>query len=303
MSPSEWLAFAGMSFVLAMAPGPDNLFVLTQSAVLGARAGLYVVLGLCGGLLVQTIAAALGLAIVIQEFPAVFWAIKIAGAAYLCYLAYMAWTHAEDVPGEGGALGFRKIREIFSEYLACFARALRIFRGRRGEFGRGVAQFRFFEIPGQKLAENGGAKVCFPLFRARSARRGGRKNGGEGTESHCRYARPEAAPGNERGGCVRAGEDSLTAIVREIREELGVDVPASSARLIHSVRRESDFYDVYVFTRRTLPPLKLQREEVADARWVTCAELPDMLRRGELHPLLDYLDELMPYLSGNCQAT
>ena len=105
------------------------------------------------------------------------------------------------------------------------------------------------------------------------------------------------------GGCVRAGEDSLTAIVREIREELGVDVPASSARLIHSVRRESDFYDVYVFTRRALPPLKLQREEVADARWVTCAELPDMLRRGELHPLLDYLDELMPYLSGNCQAT
>ena len=105
------------------------------------------------------------------------------------------------------------------------------------------------------------------------------------------------------GGCVRAGEDSLTAIVREIREELGVDVPAASARLIHSVRRESDFYDVYVFTRRALPPLKLQREEVADARWVTCAELPDMLRRGELHPLLDYLDELMPYLSGNCQAT
>ena len=104
MSPSEWLAFAGMSFVLAVAPGPDNLFVLTQSAVLGARAGLYVVLGLCGGLLLQTIAAALGLAIVIQEFPAVFWAIKIAGALYLCYLAYMAWTHAEDVPGEGGAL-------------------------------------------------------------------------------------------------------------------------------------------------------------------------------------------------------
>ena len=107
MSPSEWLAFAGMSFVLAVAPGPDNLFVLTQSAVLGARAGLYVVLGLCGGLLVQTIAAALGLAIVIQEFPAVFWAIKIAGAAYLCYLAYMAWTHAEDVPGEGGALDLK----------------------------------------------------------------------------------------------------------------------------------------------------------------------------------------------------
>lgn len=107
MSPSEWLAFTGMCFLLAVAPGPDNLFVLTQSAVLGARAGLYVVLGLCGGLLVQTIAAALGLAILIQEVPALFWVIKIVGALYLAYLAYMAWTHAEYVPGEGGALDLK----------------------------------------------------------------------------------------------------------------------------------------------------------------------------------------------------
>ena len=60
MSFSIWLAFAGASFLLAIAPGPDNLFVLTQSAVHGVRAGVIVVLGLCTGLILQTIAAALG---------------------------------------------------------------------------------------------------------------------------------------------------------------------------------------------------------------------------------------------------
>lgn len=107
MSPSEWLAFTGVCFVLAVAPGPDNLFVLTQSAVLGPAAGLWVVLGLCGGLLVQTVAAALGLAVVLQECPPLFWAIRIVGALYLCYLAWMAWTHADDPVSERGALQLR----------------------------------------------------------------------------------------------------------------------------------------------------------------------------------------------------
>ena len=37
MDPALWLTFAGASLVLAVAPGPDNLFVLAQSAVYGAR--------------------------------------------------------------------------------------------------------------------------------------------------------------------------------------------------------------------------------------------------------------------------
>lgn len=91
-----WLAFLGASLLLAIAPGPDNLFVLTQSAVHGARAGITVVLGLCTGLVLQTIAAALGLAVVVAAAPALFWAIKLLGCAYLLYLAFMAWKHAAD---------------------------------------------------------------------------------------------------------------------------------------------------------------------------------------------------------------
>ena len=55
MAFSLWLAFFGASVLLAIAPGPDNLFVLMQSAVFGVRAGMIVVLGLATGLLLQTL--------------------------------------------------------------------------------------------------------------------------------------------------------------------------------------------------------------------------------------------------------
>ena len=79
MAFSLWLAFFGASLLLAIAPGPDNLFVLMQSAVFGVRAGMIVVLGLATGLLLQTLAAALGIAAVVAAVPALFWAISVWG--------------------------------------------------------------------------------------------------------------------------------------------------------------------------------------------------------------------------------
>ena len=58
------IAFFGVSLLLGITPGPDNIFVLVQSAAYGRRAGMLVVLGLCGGLVVHTTAIALGLAAV-----------------------------------------------------------------------------------------------------------------------------------------------------------------------------------------------------------------------------------------------
>lgn len=96
MDFSVWTAFCAASIVLAMAPGPDNLFVLSQSAIYGPRSGIIVVIGLCSGLVIQTLCAACGIAAVIAAIPALFFAIKLAGALYLFYLAYKAWVHAKD---------------------------------------------------------------------------------------------------------------------------------------------------------------------------------------------------------------
>lgn len=93
------IAFFGIAVLLALTPGPDNLFVLMQSAIWGRKAGIFVVLGLCTGLLGHTAAVALGLAAVFAASPYAFTALKLIGAAYLLYLAWQvlrAPIHAEE---------------------------------------------------------------------------------------------------------------------------------------------------------------------------------------------------------------
>ena len=85
------LAFFGVSVLLALAPGPDNVFVLLHSAVHGRKAGMLVVLGLCTGLLVHTAAVVLGLAAVFAASAAAFTGLKLCGAAYLVFLAWQSF--------------------------------------------------------------------------------------------------------------------------------------------------------------------------------------------------------------------
>ena len=84
------ITFFGVSLLLGLTPGPDNLCVLVQSAQRGWRAGMAVVLGLCVGLVVHTAAVALGLAAVFAASAMAFTALKWCGAAYLAYLAWQA---------------------------------------------------------------------------------------------------------------------------------------------------------------------------------------------------------------------
>lgn len=84
-------AFFLASALLAIAPGPDNLFVLTQSALHGRLSGVMVVSGLCTGLLVHTVAVSLGVAVIFQASAIAFTMLKLAGAGYLVYLAWCAF--------------------------------------------------------------------------------------------------------------------------------------------------------------------------------------------------------------------
>jgi len=85
------LLFVAASAALAVAPGPDNIFVLTQSAIHGTKAGILVTLGLCTGLLVHIAAVALGVAAIFKTSAIAFTVLKVAGAAYLLYLAWQAF--------------------------------------------------------------------------------------------------------------------------------------------------------------------------------------------------------------------
>ncbi|MDX1697221.1 MAG: LysE family translocator [Thiohalobacterales bacterium] len=103
MIPVDVLAgFAGISLLLCIAPGPDNLFVLAQSALYGRMAGIRVTLGLCTGLVVHTAVVALGIAALIRTTPLAYDALRFAGAAWLLYLAWQAFRAAPaDMPAGG----------------------------------------------------------------------------------------------------------------------------------------------------------------------------------------------------------
>ena len=88
---SNLMLFSVASMLLALAPGPDNIFVLTQSAIKGKGVGMMVTLGLCTGLIVHTSAVALGVAAVFQASSLAFNLLKFAGAAYLLSLAWRAF--------------------------------------------------------------------------------------------------------------------------------------------------------------------------------------------------------------------
>ncbi len=91
ISPDTAIAFTLASVVLAFAPGPDNIFVLTQSAIRGPKAGVAVTFGLATGLVVHTAAVVLGLAALIAVSELAFTILKVVGAAYLVYLAIGAF--------------------------------------------------------------------------------------------------------------------------------------------------------------------------------------------------------------------
>ena len=81
-------SFIGATAALAMAPGPDNMYVLMQSLVHGKKYGMATVLGLVSGCLIHTSLLAFGVSALIKQHAGIFFIIKLFGAAYLLFLAY-----------------------------------------------------------------------------------------------------------------------------------------------------------------------------------------------------------------------
>ena len=94
------IAFVTASVVLSLVPGPDNLFVMSHSALKGWRIGFYITLGLCTGLIGHTILVAIGVSVIFQTSAIAFNGLKIIGACYLIYLAWLSVQNKELNLGE-----------------------------------------------------------------------------------------------------------------------------------------------------------------------------------------------------------
>ena len=87
MGNAELLLFAGTVLPLICTPGPDMLFVASQTMSGGAAAGLRSTAGICIGYVVHSALAALGLAAIVATSPALFMVLRWLGIVYLAYLA------------------------------------------------------------------------------------------------------------------------------------------------------------------------------------------------------------------------
>jgi threonine/homoserine/homoserine lactone efflux protein len=118
VSPDRLLAFAAMSFLLIVVPGPSVLFTVGRALAHGRRAALSSVVGNAAGAYVLVVAVAFGVGALVASSAAAFTALKLTGAAYLVYLGVRTWRQRGSLPDPatdgGGTHGsLRTLREGF----------------------------------------------------------------------------------------------------------------------------------------------------------------------------------------------
>jgi len=97
-------AFIMASMALAIAPGPDNIYVLLQSVVNGRKYGMATVAGLMTGCFVHTSLVAFGVSVLIKQSDTIFFIIKLFGALYLFFLAYKVFKSTASLKLDAGSV-------------------------------------------------------------------------------------------------------------------------------------------------------------------------------------------------------
>ena len=85
------ISFSIATLFLALTPGPDNLYVISQSLTNGTKSGIATTIGLISGCIVHTTLLAFGVSAIIAASETIFYGLKIIGACYLLFLAYKVY--------------------------------------------------------------------------------------------------------------------------------------------------------------------------------------------------------------------
>lgn len=112
-SLQELLLFALAALVLVLTPGPNMVYCVSRSLTQGPRAGLLSLAGVVLGFGVHLLAAALGLTALLAAVPMAFDAVRIAGAAYLLWMAWQAVRPGGSAPFEARDLPHDTPRRLF----------------------------------------------------------------------------------------------------------------------------------------------------------------------------------------------
>jgi threonine/homoserine/homoserine lactone efflux protein len=106
--------FIAASALLAIAPGPDIVYVLTRGIAQGPRAGIAAAAGFATGCVFHTLLAAVGIAALIRSSDVAFNLVRYAGAAYLVWIGIQALRHRASFSIEG-ASGARALSTIYRQ--------------------------------------------------------------------------------------------------------------------------------------------------------------------------------------------
>ena len=114
---TSFVLFLTASLVVIVAPGPDNILVLTRGVAQGRGAALVSAAGASLGLVVHSVFAAVGLSALLAQSAVAFSVVKYAGAAYLIYLGIRALLDREGFAVRRGK-GRVSLRRVFTQAIA-----------------------------------------------------------------------------------------------------------------------------------------------------------------------------------------
>lgn len=97
MDVEIFISFIGASLLLIIMPGPDIIYVMTQSLSNGKKYGIATTLGLISGNIIHTTLVAFGVAALINNNENLYFFLKLCGAVYLFYLAFLSFREKNVV--------------------------------------------------------------------------------------------------------------------------------------------------------------------------------------------------------------
>jgi threonine/homoserine/homoserine lactone efflux protein len=121
LSPEQFAGFLAAAVLVTLAPGPDNLMVLSLGASRGRRRGMAFGLGCAAGCISHTVLAALGISALIAASPTAFTALKIVGGLYLLRLGWQALRSSGETGIRGVAGGEESVWSLFRKGLVANA--------------------------------------------------------------------------------------------------------------------------------------------------------------------------------------
>jgi len=116
-APAELAVFLTAATALGLTPGPDMLLVINRALSLGFRQGMVAMAGILLGCGLHTLAAALGLSVVLVKLPYAYDAVRFAGVAYLAYLGIQMIRLGRGLELTGGTVPAVRRRRLFTQAL------------------------------------------------------------------------------------------------------------------------------------------------------------------------------------------